>query len=82
MELFSGTFIILFATCAACSWLGGAYSVYRGFQSLPRGEGDLPFFSDDPNRITDEGRKWRKRIYMSVAGFLWSLLLMAAFKGF
>jgi hypothetical protein len=82
MELYNGTFIALFATFAACSWVGGAYAVYRGFQSLPTGEADLPFFSDDPSRITEEGRKWRKRIYMSVAGFLWSLLLMAAVKGF
>ena len=82
MELYTGTYIALFATCAACSWLGGAYSVYMGFQSLPSGSGDLPFFSDDPKRITEEGRKWRKRIYMSVAGFVWSLLLLAAVKGF
>ena len=53
-----------------------------GFQSLPADAGDLPFFSDDPRRITEEGRKWRRRIYMSVAGFLWSLLLIGAVKGF
>jgi hypothetical protein len=83
MELINpGIVMTVCAAFAACSWLGGAYSVYMGFQSLPSDTGDLPFFSDDPNRITEEGRKWRRRIYMSVAGFLWSLLLMSAVKGF
>jgi hypothetical protein len=83
MELInSGLVVSLFAVFAVCSWVGGAYSVYMGFQSLPADSGDLPFFSDDPQRITEEGRKWRRRIYMSVAGFLWSLLLLSAVKGF
>ena len=83
MELInSGLVVSLFAVAAVCSWVGGAYSVYMGFQSLPAESGDLPFFSDDPQRITEEGRKWRRRIYMSVAGFLWSLLLLSAVKGF
>ena len=83
MELInSGLTVSLFAVFAVCSWVGGAYSVYMGFQTLPSEAGDMPFFSDDPQRITEEGRKWRRRIYMSVAGFLWSLLLLSAVKGF
>jgi hypothetical protein len=82
MELInSGLITSLFGVVAVCSWVGGAYSVYMGFQTLPNEAGDLPFFSDDPRRITEEGRKWRRRIYMSVAGFLWSLLLISAVKG-
>ena len=71
-ELSRGIFFITCAAIATGAWVGGAYSIYRGAQALPDGRADVPFFSADPALITDEGRKWRRRIYACMAYFAMS----------
>ena len=68
-ELSAGMFFFLSATIATGAWFGGAYSIYRGLQSLPDGQTDVPFFSADPKRISPEGLVWRRRIYACMAYF-------------
>ena len=74
-ELSSGTFFILSATIASGAWVVGAYSIYRGIESLPDGQTDVPFFSADPRLISDEGLKWRRRIYACAAYFAMALTI-------
>jgi hypothetical protein len=71
----TGLFFIVAATIATGSWLGGAYSIYRGLQSLPEGQRDVPFFNSDPRLITPEARKWRARIYACMGYFILSLAI-------
>lgn len=74
-DLSSGLFFLFSLTIATGACLGGAYSIYRGVQSLPEGRRDVPFFSADPALISDEGRKWRRRIYACMAYFAMSLAI-------
>ena len=74
-ELSSGTFFILSATIASGAWVVGAYSIYRGIESLPDGQTDVPFFSADPKLISDEGLKWRRRIYACAVYFAMALTI-------
>ena len=74
-ELYSGLFLVFSAVVATCSWTCGAYSVYRGMKSLPEGQRDVPFFSDDPALISDEGKKWRRRAYACMAYFALSFAI-------
>jgi hypothetical protein len=81
-DLASGWFLIFSAMVATGSWLGGTYSVYRGLKSVPAGQSDLPFFSDDPALISDEGRKWRRRVYACMAYFALSFaIILLLYRG-
>jgi hypothetical protein len=80
-QLFGGLFFLTCLMTAAASWLGGAYSVYRGMRALPDGHVDVPFFSTDPKLISDEVRKWRGRIYLCAAYFGLSLFAAVATRG-
>jgi hypothetical protein len=71
-ELTRPLFFVFCAAVAASSWVGGAYSVYRGMRSVPDGQLDVPFFSADPRLISPEGVKWRRRIYACMAYFAMS----------
>ena len=79
-DLFHGLFFFLCASVATGSWLGGAYSIYRGLQTLPDGQKDVPFLSTDPTLITEEGLKWRTRIYWSALYFVTAIVLIAVYK--
>ena len=79
-ELTRPLFFAFCAAIAAASWVGGAYSVYRGMQALPDGQHDVPFFSDDPSRISAEGLKWRRRIYACMGYFALSLAIVLALR--
>ena len=74
-ELSNAMIFFLCLAIAAASWLGGAYSIYRGLKSLPDGQTDVPFFSHDPARISHEGKIWRRRIYACMAYFTLSLAI-------
>jgi hypothetical protein len=80
-ELYHGLFFFLCASVATGSWLGGAYSIYRGLQALPDGQRDVPFLSTDPRLITAEGLKWRTRIYWSALYFVTAVVFFALYKG-
>jgi len=80
VELMSGLPVMFCLAIATASCAGGAYSIYRGFQALPEQHVDLPFFSSDPDHITEEGRVWRARIYWSVAYFVTALVLAGVFS--
>jgi hypothetical protein len=73
--LSSGMFFFMCATIAIGAWVGGAYSVYRGYQALPEDHADVPFFSTHPKLITPEVRKWRGRIYLCMAYFALSAVV-------
>ena len=75
MELFT-----LICGMAAASWCVGAHSVVSAFRTLPEGEADMPFFSNDPSAITEEGRVYRRRIYVSAMVFAMSMLMMWAVR--
>jgi len=45
-------------------------------KSLPDGQRDMPFFSDDPALISDEGLKWRRRVYACMAYFALSFAII------
>ena len=75
-DLSSGLFLVFSALVATCSWTCGAYAVYRGMKSLPDGQRDMPFFSDDPALISDEGLKWRRRVYACMAYFALSFAII------
>jgi hypothetical protein len=77
-ELHSTTLFFLSTCIAAGACAGGAYSIYRGLQSLPDGRADVPFFSADPTLITDEGLKWRRRIYACMAYFTLAITIALA----
>lgn len=74
-ELTTGMVFFICASIAAASWLGGAYSIYRGLQCLPDGQHDVPFFSADPTLISHESMKWRRRIYACMGYFALSLAI-------
>jgi hypothetical protein len=74
-ELSAGMFFFLSAAIATGAWFGGAYSIYRGLQSLPDGQTDVPFFSADPKLINPETKKWRARIYACMAYFALALAI-------
>jgi hypothetical protein len=74
-ELTRSLFFVVCGSIAACSWFAGAYSVYRGLQTLPDGQSDVPFFSHDPRLISEEGKLWRRRIYFCAAYFALSLVI-------
>jgi len=74
-DLSAGMFFFFAATVATGSWVAGAYSVYRGLQSLPEGQTDVPFFSVDPKLINPETQKWRRRIYACMAYFALALAI-------
>jgi hypothetical protein len=76
MELFT-----LICGMAAASWCVGAHSVFSAFRTLPQGEADMPFFSNDPAQISQTGRVYRRRIYISAMVFTMSMLLMWAVRG-
>jgi hypothetical protein len=80
-QLSSGMFFFVCAATAAMSWLAGAYSVYRGLRALPDGHVDVPFFSTNPDLISDEVRKWRGRIYLCAAYFALSLVTAVVTRG-
>ncbi len=73
--LSTGMVFLMCATVATGSWAAGAYSVYRGFRALPDDHEDVPFFSTNPKLITPELRKWRGRIYLSMAYFALSAVV-------
>jgi hypothetical protein len=75
-ELTRPLFFVVCAAIASASWVGGAYSIYRGMQALPDGQSDVPFFSDDPRLISHEGLKWRRRIYACMGYFALSLAIV------
>jgi hypothetical protein len=74
-DLSSGLFLVFSAVVAASSWTCGAYAIYRGMKSLPEGQRDMPFFSDDPALISDEGLIWRRRVYACMAYFALSFAI-------
>ena len=74
-ELTRSFFFAFGAAIAAASWVGGAYSIYRGMQALPDGQTDVPFFSADPRLINPETQKWRRRIYACMAYFALALAI-------
>jgi hypothetical protein len=73
-------FFVFSAAIATGAWVGGAYSVYRGMRSLPDGQADVPFFSADPARISEEGLKWRRRIYVCMAYFAMAVSIALLIK--
>jgi hypothetical protein len=75
-DLASGLFLVFSAIVALGSWLCGTYAVYRGLKSVPAGRSDLPFFSDDPALISEEGLKWRRRVYACMAYFALSFAII------
>jgi len=79
-ELTRPMFFVLCAAIATASWVGGAYSIYRGMQALPDGQSDVPFFSADPRLISHEGRKWRRRIYACMGYFALSLAIVLVLR--
>ena len=80
-ELTRPLFFVVCAAIASASWVGGAYSIYRGMQALPDGQSDVPFFSDDPRLISQEGVKWRRRIYACMGYFALSLAIVLILRG-
>ena len=79
-ELTRPLFFVLCAAVASASWVGGAYSIYRGMQALPDGQSDVPFFSAAPRLISHEGRKWRRRIYACMGYFALSLAIVLVLR--
>ena len=79
-ELTRSTFFVFCAAVATASWVGGAYSIYRGMRALPDGRTDVPFFSADPGLISEEGLKWRRRIYACMAYCGMSLAIVLALR--
>ena len=79
-DLSAGMFFFFAATVATGSWIVGAYSIYRGLQSLPDGQTDVPFFSADPRLINPETQKWRRRIYACMGYFALSLAIVIALR--
>ena len=79
-ELTRPLFFVVCATIAAASWVGGAYSIYRGIEALPDGQHDVPFFSADPSLISEEGLKWRRRIYACMGYLALSLAIVLALR--
>ena len=79
-ELTRSFFFAFGSAIAAASWVGGAYSIYRGMQALPDGQTDVPFFSADPELISEEGLKWRRRIYACMGYFALSLAIVLALR--
>jgi len=72
-EVSASLFFTFSMIVAVAAWIGGAYSIYRGLQSLPDGQTDVPFFSADPRLINPETKKWRARIYACMAYFTLAL---------
>jgi hypothetical protein len=79
-EFTRSLFFAIVAAIAVASWIGGAYSIYRGMQALPDGQTDVPFFSADPELISEEGLKWRRRIYACMGYFALSLAIVVALR--
>ena len=79
-DLLQGLPVLFCITVAGASCAGGVYSIYRGFQTLPDGARDLPFFSTHPDHITPEGLRWRTRVYWSLAYFITALALAILFR--
>ena len=75
-ELASGMFLIFSSVVAGGAWLCGTYAIYRGFKELPDGQSDVPFFSADPTLISEEGLKWRRRVYACMAYFAMSIAIV------
>ena len=80
VDLIQGLPVLFCLTVATASCAGGAYSIYRGFQALGDQHVDLPFFSTHPDHITEEGLRWRTRVYWSLAYFVSALVLAIIFR--
>ena len=79
-EVSASLFFTFSMIVAVAAWIGGAYSIYRCAQTLPEGQRDLPFFSADPRLISEEGLKWRRRIYACMGYFALSLAIVIALR--